>query len=124
MHRYAIIAALLIDMRRGKIERENIEWNENCENAFHILKAALTKNPVLFAPDVLKEFLVQTHASLTGAGIVLAQIFEVEKHPAVYLSKKVSTTERNYSTIKRDGVKKLNYYFHNLHFILQTNHNP
>ena len=74
----------LTDLLKGKNKKENIIWNDNCEQAFNILKNKLTKSPVLYAPDYSKEFIMQTD----GAGIVLAQKFDDEEHPILFLSKK------------------------------------
>ena len=45
------------------------------------MKAELTKNAVLFAPDLSREFIDEIYASLTNAWVVLTQISEGEKHP-------------------------------------------
>ncbi|GFW59769.1 retrovirus-related Pol polyprotein from transposon 297 [Trichonephila clavipes] len=65
-------------------------------------KAKLVTQPILFAPDFATEFILQTDASEVGAGVVLSQRIEGEEHPIVFLSKKFSKAERNYSTVERE----------------------
>ena len=51
-------------------------WNDNCTNAFEVLKQCLTKAPVLayllFGPNAV-EFILQTDASAVGLGDMLEQ---------------------------------------------------
>ena len=73
---------------------------------------------------------MQTDASLIGEGIILAQKFDDDEHPILFLSKKFTQAERNYSTIERElaaiiyGVKKLKHYLDGTYFELHTDHNP
>ena len=127
---YAVKAAPLTDALKGKNKRGKVDWTEECERAFQLLKSDLTKSPVLFAPDFKREFIVQADASAVGAGIILAQNFEGEEHPILFLSKKFTRAERNYSTVERElaaiiyGVKKLCHYLDGQKFILQSDHRP
>ncbi|GFW52735.1 retrovirus-related Pol polyprotein from transposon 297 [Trichonephila clavipes] len=98
--------------------------------AFEELKAKLVTQPILFAPDFATEFILQTDASEVGAGVVLSQRIEGEEHPIVFLSKKFSKAERNYSTVERElaaiifGLKRLKHYLDGQKFIIETDHNP
>lgn len=127
---YSIIAAPLTDALKGKKRRESVEWTEACEEAFRTLKCHLTKYPVLYAPDFNLRFYIQTDASLNGAGMVLSQRFGDDEHPIVYLSKKFTRAERNYSTVERElaaivyGIKKLHYYLDGREFTVESDHNP
>lgn len=75
------------------------------------------------------EFIAQTEASLYGAGIVLSYFRDGEEHP-IYLSKKFSRAEQNYSTTERElaaivyGVEKLNHYLDGQQFVVKPDHNP
>ncbi|GFS98906.1 retrovirus-related Pol polyprotein from transposon 412 [Trichonephila clavipes] len=99
---YSTIASPLTDALKGKIKKEKITWDEKCGKAFEELKAKLVTQPILFAPDFATEFILQTDASEVGAGVVLSQRIEGEEHPIVFLSKKFSKAERNYSTVERE----------------------
>ncbi|GFQ78972.1 integrase_H2C2 domain-containing protein [Trichonephila clavata] len=87
---------------KRKIKKEKIAWDEKCEKAFEELKSKLVSQPILFAPDFSKDFILQTDASEVGAGVVLSQRIGEEEHPIVFLSKKFSKAERNYSTVERE----------------------
>ncbi|MCP8719654.1 MAG: reverse transcriptase domain-containing protein, partial [Asgard group archaeon] len=127
---YARIALPLTEALKGKNKKEKVDWTKECDESFNALKDKLVKSPVLYAPNYDKEFIVQTDASLYGAGVVLSQIQDGEEHPILYLSKKFSSAERNYSTVERElaaiiyGLKKLNHYLDGQKFTIQTDHNP
>ena len=53
-----------------------VDWDQGLEEEFQILKKALGSKPVLNAPDLDREFLVQTDASQKAVGAVLSQVFE------------------------------------------------
>ncbi|GFX97419.1 retrovirus-related Pol polyprotein from transposon 297 [Trichonephila clavipes] len=124
------IASPLTDALKWKIKKEKITWDEKCEKAFEELKVKLVSQPILFAPDFSTDFILQTDASEVGAGVVLSQRIEGEEHPIVFLSKKISKAERNYSTMERElaaiifGLKLLKHYLDGQKFIIETNHNP
>ncbi|GFT81839.1 retrovirus-related Pol polyprotein from transposon 297 [Trichonephila clavipes] len=127
---FGTIASPLTDALKGKIKKEKITWDEKCGKAFEELKAKLVTQPILFAPDFATEFILQTDASEVGAGVVLSQRIEGEEHPIVFLSKKFSKAERNYSTVERElaaiifGLKRLKHYLDGQKFIIETDHNP
>lgn len=127
---YSVIAAPLTDALKGRVKKEKVLWNPECEKAFVELRAKLTERPVLYSPDYSRDFIVQTDASGSGAGIVLAQRNEEGEHPILYLSKKFSRAEKNYSTIERElaaivyGLRKLNHYLDGQKFVIETDHNP
>ncbi|GFW99778.1 retrovirus-related Pol polyprotein from transposon 297 [Trichonephila clavipes] len=127
---YSTIASPLTGALKGKIKKEKITWDEKCGKAFEELKAKLVTQPILFAPDFATEFILQTDASEVGAGVVLSQRIEGEEHPIVFLSKKFSKAERNYSTVERElaaiifGLKRLKHYLDGQKFIIETDHNP
>ncbi|GFS42995.1 retrovirus-related Pol polyprotein from transposon 17.6 [Trichonephila inaurata madagascariensis] len=95
-----------------------------------VLKGKLVSKPILFAPDISKDFILQTDASDIGAGVVFSQKINGEEHPILYLSKKFSRAERNYSTVERElaaiifGLKMLKHYLEGQRFIIETDHNP
>ncbi len=68
------------------------------------MKTALTSEPVLRAPDFSGPFLLQTDASDTGLGAVLSQIQEGEEHPVLYISRKLTSAERNYETVEKEAL--------------------
>ena len=54
-------------------KRTQFIWTNDCQKAFDIPKAILKNEPVLLAPNFLKEFKLAVDASDTGAGSVLIQ---------------------------------------------------
>ena len=61
--------------------------------------------PILVFPDWSKEFHVHVDASSIVLGIVLAQLGEGNiDHPIAFASRKLSTTENNYTTKEREGL--------------------
>ncbi|GFX05440.1 hypothetical protein TNCV_1007621 [Trichonephila clavipes] len=88
-------AAPLTELLKGKSKKGYINWTSECQESFVKLKEKLSTNPVLYAPDFKRQFILQTDASDTGIGIVLAQRNDRgEEHPILYLSKKFSDAER------------------------------
>lgn len=128
--KYSTIAAPLTDTLKGKVKKEKIVWNEECEKSFIALKEKLISKPILYAPDYSKEFVLQADASDTGVGIVLSQKIGGEEHPILYLSKKFTRAEKNYSTIERElaaiiyGLRKLHHYLDGQRFLIETDHDP
>ena len=49
------------------------EWSEKCQKSFHQLKVLLIEAPVLVQPELGKEFVIYSDASLNGLGCVLMQ---------------------------------------------------
>ncbi|CAM4531054.1 unnamed protein product [Lepidochelys olivacea] len=105
------------------------EWTGKCQKAFNKLKATLMSDPVLRAPDFDKPFLVTTDASERGVGAVLMQKGpDQEFHPVVFLSKKLSERESNWSVTEKEcyaivyALEKLRPYVWGRRFHLQTDH--
>jgi len=72
-------------------------WEEAQQEAFNELKQVFTMKPVLAAPDLDKEFRVETDASNYATGGVLSMKCSDEKWRLVaFISKSLSDTERNY----------------------------
>ncbi|CAM4673076.1 unnamed protein product [Lepidochelys kempii] len=85
--------------------------------------------PVLRAPDFDKPFLVTTDASERGVGAVLMQKEpDQEFYPGVFLSKKLSERESNWSVTEKEcyafvyTLEKLRPYVWGQRFHLQTDH--
>jgi hypothetical protein len=69
-------------------------WNENCDKAFHILRAHLTTALVLAQLDTSRPFDVYYDASGTRLGCVLMQ----DNRVIAYASRALRTHEQNYPT--------------------------
>ncbi|CAM5174954.1 unnamed protein product [Natator depressus] len=125
---YSQIATPLTDLTKKK-QPNAVQWTEECQKAFNQLKASLMSDPVLRAPDFDKPFLVTTDASKRGVGAVLMQEApDQEFHPVVFLSKKLSERESNWSVSEKKcyaivyALEKLRPYVWGRRFHLQTHH--
>ena len=108
---YADIAAPLTDLT-GKLHPDKLQWEEQHQAAFSVLKEKLKKDTVVTGPDYRKPFVLQTDASEIGIGAVLSQVDEHEQdRPVAYYSRKLKKSEKNYATVEReclaivDGIK-------------------
>lgn len=79
-------------------KEENWEWTDKCQCAFLELRSRLTKAPILAYPHIDKPFILQTDASNTGLGAVLAQVQDGEERVIAYYSRSLLPAERNYHT--------------------------
>ena len=126
---FAALAALLSDLT-CKDQPNKVEWGEAQEKAYQSIKALLTKEPVIRLPDPGKTYFLQTDASDSGIGAVLMQKHNGKLFPVCYASKKLSSAERNYSTIEKEclvtvwGFKRFHLYLYGVPFVLQTDHEP
>ncbi len=100
---FSSLAAPLTDLTR-KGQPECVVWSPETEKAFQRIKSALTEEPVLRAPDFGCPFLLQTDASETGLGAVLSQVQEGEEHPILFISRKLTSAEKNYATVEKEAL--------------------
>ena len=83
---------------------------------------------MLYAPDYNCELILQSDALEKGLGIVLAQKKNGEDHPIIYLNRKFSGPEKNYSVNEKDcaaiicGIKNLRTYLDRTRFTIETDH--
>ncbi|XP_075733659.1 uncharacterized protein LOC142775721 [Rhipicephalus microplus] len=128
--KYSQIASPLTDsLRKG--EPVKVQWDELRESSFQALKAALTSQPILRAPDYNRPFVLQCDASERGLGAVLSQRDESrEEHPVLFISRKLSTREEAYSTSEKEcaclvwAIYKLRCYLAGSPFLVETDHCP
>lgn len=125
---YEDIARPLIDLTKKK-EPNTVRWSPSCQSAFQNLKAYLSTEPILKAPDFSKPFLLQTDASKKGIGAILSQLDnQLREHPVIYLSRQLKTSESNYSVSEQEclaivwSIKKLRYYLQGRKFTVITDH--
>ena len=124
---FAAIAAPLSDLTR-KGQPNKVEWSEAQEKAYQTIKSYLTSEPILRLPDPAKTYFLRTDASNNGIGAVLMQTHDEKLFPVCYASKKLSSAERNYSTIEKQclaivwGIKRFHLYLYGVPFVLQTDH--
>ena len=64
----------------------------------------------MLTPDFSLPLIVHTDASKVGLGAVLSQVRVGEKHPVTYISRKLLSNEKNYSTVEKEALDKLRYH--------------
>ena len=81
----------------AKAAPNQVDWSEDCEEAFCVLKQVLTSPLLVFSPNFTCRFVVHTDASDVGIGAVLAQTVDDQEHPVAYASRKLLPRERRYA---------------------------
>ena len=84
---------------------------------------------ILVFPDWTRPFHVHVDSSSIALGIILAQPGDRGiDHPIAFASRKLSSTERNYTTTEREGLamvyalQKFRHYLLGSHFKMFTDH--
>ena len=81
------------------------DWSPTCQTAFEDLKRLLTEAPLLAFPVFSKGFLLETDASGTGLGAVLAQVQEDgTTRPIAYASRTLQKHEQNYGVTELEAL--------------------
>ena len=94
--------------------------------AFDRLKEVISKSPVVKPYDISKSVQLHTDASGTAIAGVLIQ----DQHPVLYISRRLTAAERNYSCIEREGlavvwsVFRLSLFLRGRSFTINTDHKP
>ena len=105
-------------------------WDTNCQEAFKTLKQKLLEPPILAYPLFDgTDFILQTDASRTGLGFILAQKQDGKERVISYGGRALSNAERNYTVTEIEalavveGVKKYAPYLqHSTKFTVVTDH--
>ena len=94
-------------------------WSPECQGSFDMLKAKMTSAPILVFPDWNKEFHVHVDVSFVALGVVLVQPSEGDMdHLVAFSSRKLSFTERNYTTTKREGLEMVYALYKFMNYLL------
>ena len=106
-------------------------WTPACDSAFNCLKRKLVSAPILAYPDFTEHassFIVDCDASNFGMGACLSQIQEGQERVIAYVSKKLSSAQRNYSVYEREllavvtSLDEFRHYLLGKSFVLRTDH--
>lgn len=101
-------------------------WGPSQQKAFNSLKEAVCQDVTLQLFDPNKEIYLKCDASPVGIGAVLEQ----DNRPVLFISKTLSSAERNYAQIEREAlglvwaVKRLHKYLFGRKFFLITDNEP
>ena len=63
----------MISSENAKKKHSKVDWTDECQAAFDLLKDTCTNTPILAYADYKKPFHLNTHASEKGLGAVLYQ---------------------------------------------------
>ena len=106
-------------------------WSSACEATFQKIKKMLSGAPLLVHFDMTRPIVVHCDASEYGVGVVLSHLLENgEERPVGFASRTLSSAERNYATIEKEGlalvyaVKKFHQYLFGNKFVMCTDHKP
>ena len=98
---FAATSAPLSDLTR-KGQPNKVHWGKAQKRAFLTLQEHLLKKPILKLPDHQTPFILWTYASNCGFRGSLMQEHNDKLYPVAYASKKLSSAECMYSTLKRE----------------------
>ena len=103
-------------------EKIDFVWTDDCQQAFELLKEAITTTPALAMPMPDEPFRVETDGSGIGLGAVLTQKQNDHWHPIAFISKSLSEAERNYHAVdlKVDAIIFALQEWH--HYLLSAKH--
>lgn len=125
---FATLAMPLIELTKPK---EPFRWGEEHQQAFDILKKALTEAPVLAHPRVNEPYILYTDASDKAIGAILVQFDQDGVERVVsYMSHKLSGAQLNWPTIEKEAygiiyaLKKFHPYLWGAKFQVHTDHRP
>ena len=85
-----------------KVKGQAISWTPDCEAAFASAKSALASATLLHHPHPTALTSVTVDASDKAVGGQLEQFLAGNWHPIAFISRKLSTAERKYSTFDRE----------------------
>lgn len=104
------------------------KWGEAQQTAFEKLRNHLVEPPVLGRPDFTLPFIIQTDASFSGLGAVLAQEVNGEEMVIAFASRTLTKAEQKYSATEKEclavvwAIRKFRPYVEGFHFTVVTDH--
>jgi hypothetical protein len=113
-----------------KSASEVVAWTPKAKSAFEELKRAMSRAPVLIAPDFEKLFYLEVDSSQYATGACLFQKDKDESRPILFISKKFSEGESKLSALEREClgilimITKLKYYLLGRRFVLIVDAKP
>lgn len=128
MTHQAKLQAMIIGNKRN--DRTPLIWSTDTENAFEQCKNDLANAALLAHPSATADLALYVDASDTAVGAALHQVIENELQPLGFYSKKLTDTQRKYSTYDREltamfqGVRHFRYMLEGRTCYIVTDHMP
>ena len=122
---FSKISGPLVDLTKHETV---FDWTSSCEEAFNTLKEKLMTPPILAYPDYNKPYILQTDASGESLGMILAQKQGSLERVIAYAGKRLTASEKNYSTTEKEalgvieGLKHFDPYLRGNHVTIVTDH--
>ena len=119
-------AEKLLPLTKLRNQASKFSWNAECSNAFTRIKEEISRSPVVQPYSLDKEVVLTTDASQEALGACLTQ----ESHPVIFISRRLSPAEKNYSNIEREAlaivwaVTRLKQFLLGRQFAIKTDHKP
>ena len=122
----------LLTGQNAKKKANEVEWTEQCEQAFNKLKDICSDTPILACADYSKCFKVHTNASEQGLGVMLYQDQDDGTTRVIaYASRNLSKSEKRYHSSKLEFLalkwsvcERFHEYLYGGKFQLYTDNNP
>ena len=108
----------------------DFKWDEPCEKTLSNVKNILVSDRVLVHYDPRKPITLACDASPVGVGCVLSHVIDGEEYPIAYASRSLTTSERNYCQLEREGLAiiygltKFHKYIYGRAFTIITDNQP
>lgn len=126
---------ILYEFLKGKGKKENkpIEWSDESKIAFEKCKSDLSEVTILSYPRTNSKLSIMVDASNVALGAVVQQLNNGHWQPLSFFSRKLTDTERNYSTYDREllaAYAAIRHFKHLvegrefIHYFLTTSHLP
>ena len=123
------LSTLIAPLERLRSKDVIWQWGSKEQQAYEALKDLLCSEKVLTLYDSSLPLKLDTDASSTGVGAVLSHVMPSgEERPIEYISRTLSTAEKNYSQIDREAlaivwaVKRFHMFLYGREFSLVTDH--
>ena len=120
--------APLTEATKGKSKKLN--WTAECQAAFQDAKSALASAVMLHHPDPQAATKLSVDASDSAIGAELSQFHQGIWRPIAFFSRKLTPTQRRYSTFDREllavhsAIQHFRYFLEGRAFTVFTDHKP
>jgi hypothetical protein len=122
-------AQIIAPMEKLLRKDTKFQWNDDCQHGLDMLKEKMVTVPTPVFPDWENTFHVHVEASSITLGAILVQPGAGDlDHPISFVSRKLSESEKNYNTTKREclsmvyALQKFRHYLLGKHFKMFTDH--